>query len=596
MAQMTAVRFVASGAVGEVPTSRLAFWLARGYELVDVETAVVPATVQKRLSVLETVIGLGGVDIDQIRGPEGDVTPEAMAAQAAAEEAAQDAQEAKTAAAGSAAAAGTAAGTATTAATTATTKAGEAATSAATATTKAGEATTAAGTASTAAGTATTKASEAGASAAAALAALDQATEARDEVVAFAESLGGLDHGTQAAAVTVDATLAAKHQVVLSGNVTATVTTTAGRGDVALRAIQDATGGHSLSIPGVTMPAGWAMPSAPDSEVVITFVRWPDGAIFGYPVSTVLIDATNPTAPTGLTATPSSTSVLLDWSAATDNVAVTGYEYRINGAGSWVNAGLVLSKNVTGLTGGTAYAFEVRSYDAAGNKSAAASVSTTTTYSYSIVVEDTFTAADGTLVNAHAPNTGPSNLWASVNAAYTIVGNRFYTNLLDNTQADSAFVDTGGKVMRLTQAYDLTEQKVGNASRVRLHFWNGGTRTGSYTARNTNHIVMVAKATYNASVAALTASTAYSSPADTVTLTPAGGHNLAAVPLSGTLMVKTYADDTFEVYVDGVLWATGAKLIDPSATPGVVTVGQFAAAGISGGKAYIDSVKFEHGS
>ena len=59
-------------------------------------------------------------------------------------------------------------------------------------------------------------------------------------------------------------------------------------------------------------------------------------------------------------------SATAQWSAASDNVGVTGYEYSLN-EGAWQNIGAVTSFNLTGLAFGTQYTFSVRAYDAAGN-------------------------------------------------------------------------------------------------------------------------------------------------------------------------------------------------------------------------------------
>jgi YD repeat-containing protein len=71
------------------------------------------------------------------------------------------------------------------------------------------------------------------------------------------------------------------------------------------------------------------------------------------------------------------TTATASWSAATDNVGVTGYEYRLNG-GAWQSLGNVLSVNLSGLSVGTAYTFEVRARDAAGNRGPIKSGSFTT--------------------------------------------------------------------------------------------------------------------------------------------------------------------------------------------------------------------------
>jgi YD repeat-containing protein len=60
------------------------------------------------------------------------------------------------------------------------------------------------------------------------------------------------------------------------------------------------------------------------------------------------------------------TSATVRWAAATDNVGVTGYQYRIN-AGNWQTLGNLLSVGLTGLTPATTYMLDVRAQDAAGN-------------------------------------------------------------------------------------------------------------------------------------------------------------------------------------------------------------------------------------
>ncbi|GLW68196.1 hypothetical protein Kpho02_04950 [Kitasatospora phosalacinea] len=89
-------------------------------------------------------------------------------------------------------------------------------------------------------------------------------------------------------------------------------------------------------------------------------------------------DTTAPTAPTGLAATTTSSSVSLTWTASTDNVGVTGYDvYR---GGTLIGSTNNTSYTDTGLTASTAYSYTVKAKDAAGNVSAAsAALSATTT-------------------------------------------------------------------------------------------------------------------------------------------------------------------------------------------------------------------------
>lgn len=87
-------------------------------------------------------------------------------------------------------------------------------------------------------------------------------------------------------------------------------------------------------------------------------------------------DTQAPTAVTNLVSTgKTSTSAALSWTAATDNVGVTGYDVTY---GTKTVSTTATSLNVTDLTPNTAYTFMVKARDAAGNVSAPASVTVTT--------------------------------------------------------------------------------------------------------------------------------------------------------------------------------------------------------------------------
>lgn len=79
-------------------------------------------------------------------------------------------------------------------------------------------------------------------------------------------------------------------------------------------------------------------------------------------------DTVAPTAPLNLAASnATATSLNLNWGASTDNVGVTGYEIYMDNVLYGTVSGT--SEEITGLTPNTTYAFKVRAYDAAGNKS-----------------------------------------------------------------------------------------------------------------------------------------------------------------------------------------------------------------------------------
>ena len=93
---------------------------------------------------------------------------------------------------------------------------------------------------------------------------------------------------------------------------------------------------------------------------------------------TVSNDTSSPTVPTNLSAAAASSSqVNLSWSAATDNVGVTGYRVTRNGNMIATTAGTTF--NDTGLTPQTTYTYSVAAFDAAGNISAGSAPASATT-------------------------------------------------------------------------------------------------------------------------------------------------------------------------------------------------------------------------
>ena len=99
-------------------------------------------------------------------------------------------------------------------------------------------------------------------------------------------------------------------------------------------------------------------------------------------------DTTAPTAPTSLTASGTTqTATNLSWTAATDNVAVTGYDVY-QGALLLGSTTTATTFAVTGLTASTAYAFTVKAKDAAGNVSTASNTVNVTTLANSSNASD----------------------------------------------------------------------------------------------------------------------------------------------------------------------------------------------------------------
>ena len=89
-------------------------------------------------------------------------------------------------------------------------------------------------------------------------------------------------------------------------------------------------------------------------------------------------DTEAPTTPTNLTASNvTDNSTDLSWNASTDNVGVTGYEIFQDGSSIGTVPGT--STTVNGLASNTAYSFNVRAFDAAGNNSALSNTVNVTT-------------------------------------------------------------------------------------------------------------------------------------------------------------------------------------------------------------------------
>ncbi|MEU4745751.1 PQQ-dependent sugar dehydrogenase, partial [Actinosynnema sp. NPDC023658] len=91
-------------------------------------------------------------------------------------------------------------------------------------------------------------------------------------------------------------------------------------------------------------------------------------------------DTQPPSTPTGVTATASGTTVTVRWTAATDNVGVTGYEILRDGVQVGSTSGATTTSFTdSGLTANTRYQYQVRARDAQANRSAASAAVAVTT-------------------------------------------------------------------------------------------------------------------------------------------------------------------------------------------------------------------------
>ena len=126
---------------------------------------------------------------------------------------------------------------------------------------------------------------------------------------------------------------------------------------------------------------------APTNTTSIQVYVWKSGTVGEIIVDDFCLNETGgtpdnqaPSVPSGLSATSiSQTSFILNWTASTDNVAVTGYEVFRNNTS--VGTTTSTSLNVNGLSSSTSYSMTVRARDAAGNWSAQSSAINVTTSS-----------------------------------------------------------------------------------------------------------------------------------------------------------------------------------------------------------------------
>lgn len=134
--------------------------------------------------------------------------------------------------------------------------------------------------------------------------------------------------------------------------------------------------------------------------------------IWGTPV----VDTQAPTAATNLIANnPTSNSIAVSWTAATDNVGVTSYLVYANGSLKATVSGTTTSTVVSGLSPSTQYTFYVIAKDAAGNSSPQSTTATETTLSGSAGggscgTEDFSTIQDGSSpASSYATRTWTNN-------------------------------------------------------------------------------------------------------------------------------------------------------------------------------------------
>ena len=148
-------------------------------------------------------------------------------------------------------------------------------------------------------------------------------------------------------------------------------------------------------------------------------------------------DTTPPSTPAGLTgAAVGSTGANLSWNASTDNVGVTGYIVRRNGA--QVATPAATSYADTGLSAGTTYSYTVAARDAAGNVSPNSTSASVTT------ADTTPPSTPAGLTGAAAGSTGANLSWNASTDNVRVTGYIVRRNGAQiATPTTTSYADTG---------------------------------------------------------------------------------------------------------------------------------------------------------
>lgn len=221
-------------------------------------------------------------------------------------------------------------------------------------------------------------------------------------------------------------------------------------------------------------------------------------------------DLQAPTAPSNLSAAAvTGNSLILSWTASTDNVGVAGYDvYRNN---IKINSSLVTGTgfNVTGLTNATSYSFYVKASDDAGNVSANSNTLNVTTPAASVCTGtgainfQRFNNISGTSVsnltnNANYPNnptaTGTLPSFEIPSNAFDNYGMRVYGYICPPVTGSYTFWIASDDNSELWLS---TTSSPANKVRIAYHVqWTGSRQWNKYATQKSTAIILTAGQMY----------------------------------------------------------------------------------------------------
>ncbi|WP_428225428.1 reprolysin-like metallopeptidase [Flavobacterium sp.] len=245
-----------------------------------------------------------------------------------------------------------------------------------------------------------------------------------------------------------------------------------------------------------------------------------NNADFTITAGTTVADTTSPSTVTVSASGTTASATNLSWTAATDNIGVTGYNVYQNGVLKTTTTATSLA--VSGLSASTTYSFYVVARDAAGNTSANSNTVTVTTAAAADTTAPTTVSALASGTTASATNLS----WTVATDNIGVTGYNVYQNgVLKTTTTTTSLAVSGLSASTTYNFYVVAKDAVGN------------------TSANSNTVTV-------------TTAAAADTTAPTTVTASASGTTTSATNLSWTVATDNTGVTGYNVYQNGVLKTT----------------------------------------